>query len=180
MGALVAACSAPTGFEKGRARWVTLPPMSFVKRGLVLSLIAATAMAQPAEEPIVVGPEPMVVLPPPLKRKVNWEPFLLTGAGAVMLTLGTWRLVTAENTYQQLRSFTPLPQETNPEAVQRARALADAGKFDTGVGWTLLGMGVAAVGGSLLWLFVEGLEKDPYVVLAPTGQGAAAVVGGRF
>lgn len=154
--------------------------MSFVKRGVALSLIAATAMAQPAEEPIVVGPQPMVVMPPPLKRKLNWEPFLLTGAGAVMLTLGTWRLIAAENTYQQLRTFTPLPQETSTDSVLRARALAEAGKFDTVVGWSLIGLGAAAVGGSLLWLFVEGVEKDPFVFLAPTGQGGAAVVGGRF
>lgn len=162
-----------------RSSWSTLPAMAFVKRGLVVALVASTALAQPTED-IVVGPQPMVVLPPPLVRRLNWEPFLLTGAGAIMLGLGTWRLIAAENTFQQLRAFAPLPQESSAAAIERAHNLGEAGKFDTGVGWGLIGAGAAAVGGSLLWLFVEGVEKEPFVFVLPTPTGGALSWGGRF
>lgn len=136
----------------------------------------------PEAEPIVVGPKPMVVLPPPLHRPINWEPFILTGAGAAMIGIGIWRLFAAEDNYQALRALNaPLPNETNDQFITRARQLRQSGQLNTGLGWTLLGLGVASVGASLLWLFSEGLEKDPLVMVAPLPQGGGvAVVEGRF
>jgi hypothetical protein len=147
---------------------------------LSVSMGSLTVRAEEPAELIVVGPRPMVVLPPPVKRPLNWEPFLLTGAGVVMAGIGAWRLIAAENAYQALRVFTQAPGESADDSVTRARALAQGGKFDTGVGWTLIGLGAAAVGGSIWWLFAEGIEKDPIVFFAPLPGGGAAVLEGRF
>ncbi|MBM4779272.1 MAG: hypothetical protein GQE15_16315 [Archangiaceae bacterium] len=153
---------------------------------MVAVLISRTVLAAeelpPGLEPIVVGPKPMVVLPPPVKRPINWEPFILTGAGTIMLGIGVWRLVAAEADYQALRAFptTPGAGQTNDQALTQARTLVQSGKLNTGLGWTLVGLGVASVGASLGWLFVEGLEKDPLVLFSPVPGGAAAVVSGRF
>lgn len=54
----------------------------------MLNRAAFAADLPPGVEPIVVGPKPMVVLPPPLKHRINWEPFILTGAGAAMIGIG--------------------------------------------------------------------------------------------
>jgi hypothetical protein len=147
----------------------------------MLNRAAFAADLPPGVEPIVVGPKPMVVLPPPLKHRINWEPFILTGAGAAMIGIGIWRLFAAEADYQALRALTaPMPNETNDQFLTRARQLKQSGQLNTGLGWTLLGLGVASVGASLLWLFSEGLEKDPIVMVAPLPQGGVAVVEGRF
>lgn len=151
---------------------------------VVLAAVVSRALDATAAEPelIVVGPSPMVVMPPPVKRPLNWEPFILTGAGAAMIGIGVWRLFAAEADYQTLRglSATPSTMLNNEQTLTQARGLVQSGKLNTGLGWTLLGLGVAAVGGSLAWLFTEGLEKDPVVILAPLPGGAAAVVEGRF
>lgn len=150
---------------------------------LVAMVNRAAFAADPAPdlEPIVVGPKPMVVLPPPLKHRINWEPFILTGAGAAMIGIGIWRLFAGEADYQALRALTaPMPNETNDQFLVRARQLKQSGQLNTGLGWTLLGLGVASVGASLLWLFSEGLEKDPIVMVAPLPNGGAAVIEGRF
>ena len=152
---------------------------------LVLAAMVSRAVQAeelpPGVEPIVVGPKPMVVLPPPLKRPLNWEPFILTGAGAVMLGIGVWRLFAAETDYQALRLLTgPSGTQTNDQALTQARQLAQSGKLNTGLGWTLIGLGAAAIGASLLWLFNEGLEKDPIVMVGPVPGGGVAVVEGRF
>jgi hypothetical protein len=91
----------------------------------MLCAVLMTTGARAAEpvEPIVVGPSPMVVLPPPVKRPINWEPFILTGAGVLMM-----------------------------------------------------GLGAAAIGGSLLWVGSEGLLKDPIVRVLP-GPGGVVVAG---
>lgn len=153
---------------------------------VVLLLISRTVLAAeelpPGLEPIVVGPKPMVVLPPPVKRPINWEPFILTGAGVIMSGIGVWRLVAAEADYQALRAFpsTPAVGQTRDEALTQARALVQSGKLNTGLGWTLVSLGVASIGASIAWLFVEGIEKDPLVLFAPLPGGGAAVVSGRF
>lgn len=147
---------------------------------LFVVICSFVARAEAPEESISVGPKPMVVLPPPVKRRLNWEPFLLTGAGVVMSGIGLWRLIAAETAYQALRTFTPVPGESADDTLTRARALSQGGKFDTGVGWTLIGLGGAAIGGSLLWLFTEGFEKEPIVFFAPLPGGGAAVLEGRF
>lgn len=153
---------------------------------MVVVVISRTVLAAeelpPGLEPIVVGPKPMVVLPPPVKRPINWEPFILTGAGTLMTGIGVWRLIAAEADYQALRAFptTPAPGQTRDEALTQARTLVQSGKLNTGLGWALVGLGVASVGASLGWLFVEGVEKDPLVLFAPLPGGAAAVVSGRF
>ncbi|MCU0700073.1 MAG: hypothetical protein MUC96_26495 [Myxococcaceae bacterium] len=141
-------------------------------------LVSTQGFAADPLEPIVVGPSPMVVLPPPVKRPINWEPFILTGAGAVMLGIGVWRLVEAESIFQRLRAIpaSPTADMTNEMIVTRARQLAEDGKFNTGLGWVLLGLGAAAVGGSLLWVGTEGLLKDPIVRVVP-GPGGVVVTG---
>ncbi len=151
---------------------------------VVLAAVLSRALDATAAEPelIVVGPSPMVVMPPPVKRPLNWEPFILTAAGAAVIGIGVWRLFAAEADYQTLRSLsaTPSTMLSNEQVLAQARGLVQSGKLNTGLGWTLLGLGVAAVGGSLAWLFTEGLEKDPVLSLAPLPGGAAAVVEGRF
>ena len=153
---------------------------------MVLVLISRTVLAAedlpPGLEPIVVGPKPMVVLPPRVKRPINWEPFMLTGAGVIMTGIGVWRLIAAEADYQALRVFpvTPAPGQTRDQALTQARALAQSGKLNTGLGWTLLSLGIASAGASVAWLLVEGIEKDPLVLFAPLPGGGAAVVSGRF
>jgi hypothetical protein len=153
-----------------------------VRRGaavLCAVLVSTGASAADPLEPIVVGPSPMVVLPPPVKRPINWEPFILTGAGVVMLGVGAWRLVEAEAIYQALKATPAAPAmgQTN-EVVSRARQLAEDGKLNTGLGWALLGLGAAAVGGSLLWVGSEGLLKDPIVRVVPSAGGV--LVTGQF
>jgi hypothetical protein len=146
----------------------------------MLCAVLMTTGARAAEpvEPIVVGPIPMVVLPPPVKRPINWEPFILTGAGVVVLGLGGWRLGEAEALYQRLKATpaTPNPGMTNEMTLTRARQFADDGKFNTGLGWALLGLGAGAIGGSFLWVGTEGLLKDPIVRVVP-GPGGLVVAG---
>ena len=88
----------------------------------------------------------------------------------------------AEADYQALRAFpsTPAVGQTRDEALTQARALVQSGKLNTGLGWTLVSLGVASIGASIAWLFVEGIEKDPLVLFAPLPGGGAAVVSGRF
>ncbi|MDX2013560.1 MAG: hypothetical protein SFW67_25430 [Myxococcaceae bacterium] len=150
------------------------------RSGAVLCAVLVSTQGFAAEpvEPIVVGPSPMVVLPPPVKRPINWEPFILTGAGVVMLGIGVWRLVEAEAIYQRLRG-TPASASadmTNEMILTRARQLAEDGKFNTGLGWVLMGLGAAAIGGSLAWVGTEGLLKDPIVRVVP-GPGGVVIAG---
>jgi len=154
---------------------------------VVLAAVLGRALEVSAAEPakvddIVVGPSPMVVMPPPVKRPINWEPFILTGAGAAMVGIGVWRLFAAEADYTTLKALQATPSTTagNESVLTQARGLVQSGKLNTGLGWALVGLGVAAAGASIAWLFVEGLEKDPIVLFAPLPGGAAAVIEGRF
>ena len=178
------ACTTSSGREGAREGTVRYAAPMRRWTWVVLAAVLSRALDATAAEPelIVVGPSPMVVMPPPVKRPLNWEPFILTGAGAAMIGIGVWRLFAAEADYQSLRglSATPSTMLGNEQVLTQARGLVQSGKLNTGLGWTLLGLGVAAVGGSLAWLFTEGLEKDPIVILAPLPGGAAAVVEGRF
>jgi hypothetical protein len=151
----------------------------FVLATLVSHAFEATAAES---DLIVVGPSPMVVMPPPVKRPLNWEPFILTGAGAAIIGLGAWRLLAAEADYQTLRGLSATPSTTlsNEQLLTQARGLVQSGKLNSGLGWVLLGLGVAGVGGSLAWLFSEGVEKDPIVLVSPLFGGVAALINGRF
>lgn len=147
---------------------------------LCAALVSTQAFGADTLEPIVVGPSPMVVLPPPVKRPINWEPFILTGAGVLMLGIGAWRLGEAETNYLALKAIptTASTTRSNEQVLTDARRLAEDGKLNTGLGWALLGLGVAAIGGSILWIGTEGLLKDPVVRIAPAPGGL--VVSGRF
>lgn len=155
--------------------------LKHMARRFVLAVaIFLTGQSQAPIDPIVVGPKPMVVMPPPVVRPINWEPFLLTGAGAVMLGIGAWRLAAAEADYQTLRALSASSAPSGEAVLDQARARVQSGKLNTGLGWVLLSTGTAAVGASIVWLFIEGIQKDPLVMITPTFDGALASFQTRF
>lgn len=152
---------------------------------LVASSLNAAAMEPwmaPPPDPFEQPKPEVVEVPVPPKPPFNWEPFVLTGLGTAMVGVGIWRLFAAEADYLALRALAsmPTPGLDAEQVLLQARTLVQSGKLNTGLGWGLLGFGVAAIGGSIAWLVVDGMEKSPVVAITPLPGGAAAVVEGRF
>jgi len=101
-----------------------------------------------------VLPSPTVTTPPAMKTAApNPGPWVLIGAGAAIAVAGAVSLAIMFDKVDQFEALVPISEQ--PEANVQARGLADDIRALNPAGVILLGAGVAALVGGIIWRVVD-------------------------
>jgi hypothetical protein len=144
--------------------------------------VVPTATAKPTASAI---PSAVPTAPPDGPRPYGFKPWLVVAGGGALAIVGAILLPVGYGAVSDAEAACPNHQcakNTDPSIIDKG----NSGRVQAGVGWGMLTVGIAAVGGGMVWQFLlnkpsQTGQKTGLWVAPVAGPGATGVtVGGAF
>jgi hypothetical protein len=133
--------------------------------------VTATASVAPPPPPTTATVQPPPAVPPDGARPYGVKPWFLVGGGGALAIVGAILLPVGLGNVSSANSACP----TRTGCSQSVADQGNSGRTQSGAGGALLGIGLAAAGGGLVWQF--GFNKAAPAGAPPAGAGAAPAPG---
>lgn len=124
--------------------------------------------------------------PPEGPRPYGFKPWIVVGGGGALAIIGAILLPIGYGAVADAEAQCPnhqCPKNTDPSIIDKG----NSGRIEAGVGWGMLTVGIAAVGGGLVWQFLlnkpqaEPAKKSSLWMAPIAGSGTTGLtVGGSF
>lgn len=146
---------------------------------------SATPTVAPTAAPTVAPTAVPTAPPPDAPRPFGWKPWAVVGAGGVLAIVGAVLLPLGYGAVSEAEATCPnhqCPPNTDPAIIDKG----NSGRIQAGVGWGMLTVGIAAVGGGMVWQFLfnkpqAGPQKSGLWLAPVAGPSAPGMtVGGSF